>query len=394
MKTRSTTMFNIFVRILLIAILLASIAVVLPVIPARADDAVWALQFDGATDWVHLGTTAEIMGTGWETTKSVNLWLKPSSGRDCVTSDAASCDVIFSDLPKFWGITIGRITYGHHANQDCIWVWNFDNPMSGEDLICVPYTPGEWVNIALVHSDGMLRAFKNGVQRGSVVSGATHHLPGVSDLYLGGILYKTGDVMAYSGQIDEVRIWNRALTDIEIRDTMFNDLALPQTGLMAYYKMSDGPPHVTLTDDSGNGRNGTLLDGKPDNDPPGDGQFAQWVPSDAFVVPDVPIAPSGFTTTPVSAFQINLSWTDSSDNETDFEIHRCIGHACSNFSLLTFVQAGAGTGSRIDYYDTSASPRTEYCYHVHAINSGGTSPPTVNSCNRTWNILFLPAVVR
>ena len=398
MKTRSTNKFNIFARILLIAILLYSIAVVLPVVPARADHAIWALQFDGTTDWIRLGATADLIGSGWQTTKSVNLWLKPSSGRDCEDADAQSCDVIFGDIPLWWGITIGRITVGPHANEDCIWVWNHDYPASGKDVICIPYTPGEWLNIALVHGDGWLRAFKNGIERGSVASGATYQVPDSNPLlYLGGIIYNAQEVKTFAGQIDEVRIWNRALTATEIIDNMFNDLPLPQTGLGAYYKMSDGPSDpisTTLTDDSGNGWNGTLLDGKPVDDPPGDGQYAQWVTSDAFVVPDAPVAPTGLATSAVSAFQINLSWTDNSDNESDFQIDRCAGHGCSSFSLLTYVQAGVGTGSLINYSDTSANPGTEYCYHIHAINAGGASSSTLNACSQTWNLLFLPGVRR
>ncbi len=409
MKIRSNILFNIFARILLITILLGSIAVVLPAYPVRADDAVWALQFDGTTDWIHLNKTVDIIGSSWPTTKSVNLWVKPASGANCVAPsvDAASCDVILGDLPKWWGITIGRIEnpISPRYNQDCIWVWNTENDATGEDSVCIPYTPDEWVNIALVHSGGMLRGFKNGREVGSKPSGATYQIPGdpPEELYLGGLIYTSGDgVRTFAGQIDEVTIWNRALTATEIRDNMFINLALPQTGLMAYYKMSDGPTipetvppaPLTLTDDSGNGWSGTFLDGKAGAGYPGNGHYAQWVTSTAFVTPLVPAAPTGLTATAVSPFQINLSWIDNSDNETDFEIQRCTGIGCSDFSVLTFVPAGAGIGSTIDGFDTSASPRTEYCYHVHAVNAGGASAPTQSACAKSWGLLFLPMVRR
>jgi hypothetical protein len=389
---QSAPIFNIFARILLTAILLASMAVVLPIVPARADDAGWALYFDDPTEWVHLDATADIIGSGWETTKSVNLWVKPSSGKTCTYSDAASCEIIFGDLPQWWGISIGRIPYGHHANQDCIWVWNYD---VHEALICIPYTQGEWVNIALVHSGGMLRAFKNGTERGSVASGATYQIQGQpSDLYLGGIIYNPNRVQVFSGMVDEVSIWNRALTATEIRQNMFNSLTSPQVGLRAYYKMSDGPASLTLTDDSANGWNGTLLDGKSEAGCSGDGDYAHWVTSDAFVAPDEPVAPTGLTATTVSTTQINLSWTDNSDNETDFEIQRCTGSGCSDFSPLTYIPPGAGTGSLTDYFDTRVSPGTEYCYQVRVINACGSSAFTNIACDTTWRAYFLPDLMK
>jgi hypothetical protein len=260
------------------------------------------------------------------------------------------------------------------------------------------------VNVALVHSDGNLQAFKNGREVGSKPSGATYLGPETPELYFGGYIFNSGDlgIRTFAGQIDEVRIWNRALTATEIGTNMFIDLPLPQTGLMAYYKMSDGPTipetvppaPLTLTDDSGNGWSGTFLDGKAGAGYPGNGHYAQWVTSTAFVTPLVPAAPTGLTATAVSPFQINLSWTDNSDNETDFEIQRCTGIGCSDFSVLTFVPAGAGIGSTIDGFDTSASPRTEYCYHVHAVNAGGASAPTQSACAKSWGLLFLPMVRR
>jgi len=385
MKTQSTPIYNPLIRILSVAILLASIAVALPLAPARADDAGWALQFDGTTDWVELAATADVIGSGWETTKSVNLWVKPNSGNTCTDPDAASCNTIFGDKPRFWGISIGLIPSGHHGGQDCIWVWNQD--ASGEDLICLSYIPGEWVNIALVHAGGVLHAFKNGIERGSLPSDATLQAPGPgSVLYLGGVINAADKKSMFAGEIDEVRIWNRALTATEISDNLFNSLTVPQTGLKAYYQMSDGLG-TTLTDDSENTWNGTLLDGGLGVT--GEGGPPHWVTSDAFVVPEIPTAPTNLAAAAASAFQIDLSWTDNSSNESDFEIQRCSGAGCSDFGLLTFVPADTGA-----YSDTSAKPGTQYCYQVSAINAGGSSAFTNVACATTWSVLLLPDVMQ
>ena len=53
--------------------------------------------------------------------------------------------------------------------------------------------------------------------------------------------------------------------------------------------------------------------------------------------PASPAAPSNVTATPVSTSQVNLQWTDNSTNEEGFEVERCTGSGCSNFSLISTV---------------------------------------------------------
>ena len=55
-----------------------------------------------------------------------------------------------------------------------------------------------------------------------------------------------------------------------------------------------------------------------------------------------PTAPTGLSATPVSATQINLAWTASTDNVavTGYRVERCLGAACANF-----VQVGTPTGA-------------------------------------------------
>ena len=61
----------------------------------------------------------------------------------------------------------------------------------------------------------------------------------------------------FIGQIDEVRIWKRALTQTEIRNNMSKKLAGTESGLVAYYKMDEGTGTI-VEDSSPNSNNGTL----------------------------------------------------------------------------------------------------------------------------------------
>ena len=65
----------------------------------------------------------------------------------------------------------------------------------------------------------------------------------------------------FKGKIDEVRIWNTIRSQDEIKTNMYKELTGDETGLVAYYKMSNGTG-TTLTDNQTSGTNtGTLTNG-------------------------------------------------------------------------------------------------------------------------------------
>ena len=231
-----------------------------------------ALRFDGVSDFVQLDTVGNMMASTWTTTKTLELWLKPTGTADCSAPSANLCDAnsvdnIFGDRPRSWGISRGTI-----GGEDKLWVWNFDG---GVTRIGVDYTVDEWMYIALVHRGGTLYAYKNGSLVGSVPSGATQ---GGNILYFGGSIKDTNSNWTFSGEIDEVRLWNTARTQSELLANMNRPLAGNESGLAAYYQMSDSTGS-TVTDDSGHGWTGTLHDGG--SGVPADGAI-QWVPSGAF----------------------------------------------------------------------------------------------------------------
>lgn len=102
-------------------------------------------------------------------------------------------------------------------------------------------------------------------------------------------------VWAFSGDIDELRLWNYKRTPQQLIDDMLISLDGDEPGLVAYYKMSDGSG-LTLTDDTGNGWDGTLHDGDQDVNVPPDGHYPEWVTSGAFVDPPPTSTPTATAT--------------------------------------------------------------------------------------------------
>ena len=91
---------------------------------------------------------------------------------------------------------------------------------------------------------------------------------------------------------------------------------------------------------------------------------------------EVPNAPSNLTATAVSSSQIDLAWTDNSDNEDGFKIERKTGVA-GEWAQIDLVGADVTT-----YNDTDLDPETEYYYRVLAYNTIGDSDYS-NEANAT-----------
>jgi outer membrane protein assembly factor BamB len=80
-----------------------------------------------------------------------------------------------------------------------------------------------------------------------------------------------------------------------------------------------------------------------------------------------PRAPTNLTATAVSSSQINLSWSDNSNNETGFVINRTQDPS-KLWNYVTTVAANVKS-----YSDTGLHASTTYFYRVQAINAGGGS---------------------
>jgi hypothetical protein len=99
---------------------------------------------------------------------------------------------------------------------------------------------------------------------------------------------------------------------------------------------------------------------------PVDADYALVVTGVSATPPTPPAAPTGLTATAVSSSQIDLAWTDNSNNETGFEIERSVDG--TNFTPRATVGAHVTA-----FQDTGLFASTTYWYRLDATNGGGDS---------------------
>ncbi|MDQ2856318.1 MAG: fibronectin type III domain-containing protein [Acidobacteriota bacterium] len=100
----------------------------------------------------------------------------------------------------------------------------------------------------------------------------------------------------------------------------------------------------------------------------GDSAYSNTASATTQATQTAPAAPSNLVATAVSTTQINLSWSDISNNETGFKIERCQGSGCTNFVEIAQTGANATTFS-----NTGLTRNTRYRYRVRAFNAVGNS---------------------
>lgn len=92
-----------------------------------------------------------------------------------------------------------------------------------------------------------------------------------------------------------------------------------------------------------------------------------------------PSAPGGLAASAVGPGEVNLSWTEASDNVgvTGYDVFRCQGAGCSDFTQL------ATLGPLTGYQDTSVAAATSYTYRVRASDAAGNLGPYSDPASAT-----------
>lgn len=195
----------------------------------------YALSFNGTNNYVNCGSSSNLNPT---TALTIEMWVN--------LADTARNQKLLS---KFgWGTTSSGFIFG--AVDGKLYPEIFTNNGSGwtcYSTTCGTIRKNVWTHLAISWtSGGYMYCYVNGAKVDSVATNNSLNT-NYTSLYIG---RWDGGYYSY-GYIDEVRLWHVARTESEIKANMYRELNGNETGLRAYYKMSNGSG-TTLSDNQTN----------------------------------------------------------------------------------------------------------------------------------------------
>lgn len=197
------------------------------------------LEFDGKDDYVRIPQSAHLNFTGALT---IEAWIKPQA-TDGLRNIVAHGH---SFTPN------GEILLRIHNGRYQVGSWNGRDHLS---TFAVPTEDiGAWVHLAGLYDGTHWRLYRNGVEVAATPE-STGAVTVNADWALGA--RSTGSERFFQGGLREVRLWNRALTALEIRDGMQRPLVGNEPGLAGYWPCDEGSG-TTVQDHTAPAQHGTV----------------------------------------------------------------------------------------------------------------------------------------
>ncbi len=217
----------------------------------------------------------------------------------------------------------------------------------------IPFSSNIWHHIAATYDGTTKKIYVDGNLEAQVSCSGTLNTNSTGSI-IGA--YNSGFPNYYfNGKIDDVRIWNDARTASEIQEYMHKEVASDASGLVAYYKMSNGTG-TSLTDNSSNSNAGTLTN--MDN--------SDWVTSYA-VIGDLG---SSYKT------DVEGIWKVSGTNESDAStgLTMTVSSALSTGNFAVFGNNNTNATSTSDLGSVASTVRTGRIWQV---DESGTVSATI-----------------
>ncbi|MFN7707833.1 MAG: LamG domain-containing protein [Sphingobacteriia bacterium] len=211
-----------------------------------------ALDFNGVAGGIRVGNSATLnFGLG---DFSLELWVRVPS---TLTLEEL---VVVGKRPvcgnsNFWNIRT--------SPTDGIYL-EVSNSALGEDDRCGAglIYDGEWHHVAFVRRGREIRSYRDGSLFATTTLRFDYNVDNSVDMFIGdGVCAGIGRNGRMQGNVDELRIWSRALTEEQIRHKMTERLRNAEPGLVAYYRLDEGadntcPGGQDVCDASGNANHG------------------------------------------------------------------------------------------------------------------------------------------
>jgi len=218
-----------------------------------------ALEFDGQNDYIDCGDGENLDGMAEIT---ISAWVYPTGWNKYYSGRIVSKVVYPYNAYELVlnGSGYNRAAACFYGNEAAAGVH------SPQNSICLE----QWYHIVATNNGAEQKIYVNGVESGSnnVVTGQIRDVP--KPMWIGQIT--SAYVRAgFEGIIDDVRVYNRALSAEEVEQIMYSKPADDEVGLVGYWDFDEGEGQVAV-DTSGNDNDGQL-----GSTPEADDSDPQWV---------------------------------------------------------------------------------------------------------------------
>ena len=327
-----------------------------------------ALNFDGIDDHVIIGPSAGFYAVGGAYTKEA--WI--------LKGNWFTAENFISSKDPFW------IEYDQHVNASN----NYIIPtLEHYDVVDpVILDNGHWTHLAVTY-DGVktMKLYRNGVLVFTNFSDTLLHSASGQN-YIGSFFDSSSGHLDYffTGSMDEVRIYDIALTQANIQADMVSTTSSVPAHLLAYYDFNSGVAEGTntglntLTDMSGHGNNGTLVNFT------NSGTTGNWVGSYAMIVPVANAA------TNITSGSFDAHWLTPVFGSGFIDLYRMEVSTVSDFSSVIpgtpfYVSFGTNTNTI-----SGLSPNTTYYFRVSADKGGFSNQGAYSNTIAVSTLNILP----
>ncbi|MEA3287823.1 MAG: LamG domain-containing protein, partial [Candidatus Marinimicrobia bacterium] len=218
-----------------------------------------SLDFDGSDDNVNCGTI-DLSGSAI----TLQAWIKPGSFK---SASPYISNIVGEEASGHTALLrLGDAALANNKLQFVLNIGSSETKLDGSTALSADV----WYHVAATYDGSNMRIYINGIedasqaQTGSFTANTTFY-----------ISYPSGGTRAFDGQIDEVRAWNTARSQTNIRQGMYREMPTEST-MILYYKFNETTGTTTDNAEGTSAYDGTL-NGSMTND--------DWVTSPAFFGP-------------------------------------------------------------------------------------------------------------
>lgn len=213
-----------------------------------------AILLDGQNDFITVPNNSNLNQTQ---AISIEAWIRP-----CDITDGQTI------VSKNW-CNGNQNAYSFHVRPGGIldWVWDTDGCGNGAHQYTSDNAiiqPNVWQHVAVVHTASSVALYLNGqLVDGSLANGSYSDIQVSNEpLRIGAYRFLSGSFgFFYNGLMDEVRIWNYAVSSANISSRFNAELSGNESGLVAYYNMNTISGNGTGITVVNNAAIGSPLDG-------------------------------------------------------------------------------------------------------------------------------------